>query len=362
MTLTGENGILNQAGKAKEKTQEAEAIERVALEVQGSYGKDGNILLNLLNDNLKNNVSGLTYNDKPITEKGAAEENRIGSLPATVTLNGYDILIDANGGVSKKETGIIEEIAANPKEYYGKKVTNYKDDGNTYRIFYVDTENYFGDGENTIYLKADFSSSGYNLNNYDSYDKENTKVITMNPLWAEQRGTSESSWNVNEKAAAYLCSPVNANNYTSTTSLPWNGYYNSENANYVIGGPSIEMYVKSYNQTHDKDASGNDALGCQYQTNNVPGYGYKVNGTVQNSGWFTNSNTLDYTNYDSMYCGKDGKKTGYWWLASASASNSSDVCYVSGSSAGLNYISYSGNRAVAPLVSLKSNFIPQIEE
>ena len=183
-TLTGENGILNQAGKAKEKTQEAEAIERVALEVQGSYGTDGNIDLNLLNDNLKNNVSGLTYNDKPITEKGAAEENRIGSLPATVTLNGYDILIDANGGVSKKETGIIEEIAANPKEYYGKKVTNYKDDGNTYRIFYVDTENYFGDGENTIYLKADFSSSGYNLNNYDSYDKENTKVICIYPPYS----------------------------------------------------------------------------------------------------------------------------------------------------------------------------------
>ena len=39
------------------------------------------------------------------------------------------------------------------KAYYGKKVTNYKNDGNVYRIFFVDKENDFGDGENTIYLK-----------------------------------------------------------------------------------------------------------------------------------------------------------------------------------------------------------------
>ena len=68
-TLTGDNGILNQAGKAKEKTQEAEAIERVQLEVAGSYGIDGKIDIDMLNDNLKNNISGLTYKDKPITEK-----------------------------------------------------------------------------------------------------------------------------------------------------------------------------------------------------------------------------------------------------------------------------------------------------
>ena len=35
-TLTGDNGILTQAGKAKDKTAEADAIERVQVEVAGS--------------------------------------------------------------------------------------------------------------------------------------------------------------------------------------------------------------------------------------------------------------------------------------------------------------------------------------
>ena len=98
VTLTGDNGILNQAGNAKDKTAEAEAIERVQLEVQGSYGTDGIIDKDLLNTNL-GNIDGLMLG----TEKFGGE-NIITSLPATVTLNGYDVIIDGNGNVSKKVT------------------------------------------------------------------------------------------------------------------------------------------------------------------------------------------------------------------------------------------------------------------
>ena len=82
-----------------------------------------------------------------------------------------------------------QQIAADPKAYYGKKVENYKasdGDTKTYRIFYVDTENYFGDGENTIYLRADVADVFELVHlNYDfssiGYDSENTKIRTMNP-------------------------------------------------------------------------------------------------------------------------------------------------------------------------------------
>lgn len=90
-TLTGDNGILNQAGKAKDKTTEAESIERVQVEVAGSYGTDGKIDSEQLKKNL-GNISGLTYDSGNF------------SLPATVSLNGYDILIDENGNVTKKVT------------------------------------------------------------------------------------------------------------------------------------------------------------------------------------------------------------------------------------------------------------------
>ena len=300
-TLTGDNGILNQAGRAKDKTTEAESIERVQVEVAGSYGIDGTIDKEQLNKNLKN-INGLIYNKKALSDS-----NKIANLPATVTLNGYDIEIDANGGVEKIPE-IIAKIRANPQAYYGKKVTNYKasdSDTNTYRIFYVDKDNDFKDGYNTIYLKADFSGS---VSCSTSYDASQTLIKRMNPLWATKENTVAAETttisNSNEQAAAWLCDPSK-----------WTAYCDTDKANYAIGGPSVEMYVKSYNQTH-----GDDALGYQYQTNNVPGYIYKVKDTIQNDGWYTNGDILDYSmTYKSMFCGQNGNKTGLWWLASPSA-------------------------------------------
>ena len=342
-TLTGDNGILNQAGKAKDKTTEAESIERVQVEVAGSYGIDGTIDKEQLNKNL-GNIAGLK-----IGESNFGGENIVKELPATVTLNGYNIGIDANGGVEKIPE-IIAKIRANPQAYYGKKVTNYKasdSDTNTYKIFYVDKDNYFKDGYNTIYLKADFSGS---VSCSTSYDASQTLIKRMNPLWATKGNTVAAKTttisNSNEQAAAWLCDPSK-----------WTAYCDTDKANYAIGGPSVEMYVKSYNQTH-----GDDALGCQYQTNQAPGYGYKVNGTIQNSGWYTNSNILDYSmTYKSMYCGHKGNSVGYWWLASPSAHSSDYVCLV-GSSADLGRSGCYNSCGVSPLVSLKSSFIPEVEE
>ena len=98
--LTGENGILNKATTAKQKTEQGTAEERVKLEVGGSFGEDGKLDTDLLNENLRKNIDGLTYNGKAITEKGVAEENRIDSLPATVELDGYEIIINENGSAS----------------------------------------------------------------------------------------------------------------------------------------------------------------------------------------------------------------------------------------------------------------------
>lgn len=343
-TLTGDNGILTQAGKAKDKTTEAESIERVQVEVAGSYGLDGTIDKDQLNKNL-GNIAGLK-----IGESNFGGENIVKELPATVTLNGYDIGIDANGGVEKIPE-IIAKIRANPQAYYGKKVTNYKasdSDTNTYRIFYVDKDNYFKDGYNTIYLKADYTGGG---SCSTSYDASQTLIKRMNPLWATKGNTVAAKTttisNQNEQAAAWLCDPSK-----------WTAYCDTDKANYAIGGPSVEMYVKSYNQTH-----GDDALGCQYQTNTVPGYIYKVKDTIQNSGWYTNDNTLDYSmTYKSMYCGQNGKRTGSWWLASPSAHSSISVCDVGGSNARLYGNNYYYDDGVSPLVSLKSSFIPEVEE
>ena len=351
-TLTGDNGILNQAGKAKDKTTEAESIERVQVEVAGSYGLDGTIDKDQLNKNL-GNIAGLK-----IGESNFGGENIVKELPVTVTLNGYDIKINSNGGVEKIPE-IIAKIRANPQAYYGKKVTNYKasdSDTNTYRIFYVDKDNDFKDGYNTIYLKADFSGS---VTCSTSYDASQTLIKRMNPLWATKENTVAAETttisNKNEQAAAWLCDPSK-----------WTAYCDTDKANYAIGGPSVEMYVKSYNQAYNGITDSNVyTLGATYRATSAPGYIYTLNGaqsTISNSDYSTGNDSLNHTRYNSMYCGQNGNKTGHWWLASPSAYRSDVVCRVSGDDASLRVGTYSYGYGVSPLVSLKSSFIPEVEE
>ena len=86
-SITGENGILSKATNARDNNTKASAEEKVKTEVLGSYGSDGKLSLDDLNNNLKN-VDGLKYNGSAILDS-----NKIESLPATVNVDGYNILI-----------------------------------------------------------------------------------------------------------------------------------------------------------------------------------------------------------------------------------------------------------------------------
>ena len=240
------------------------------------------------------------------------------------------------------EIADTETIAENPQNYYGKKISNYTAGGQTYRIFYVDKQNDFGDGANTVYLKADYNANlKESLNTNISLLTANDLAVykRMNKSWTAQRGNSQSNWNDNEKAAALLNAPSQ-----------WTTYCDTTKANYAIGSPPVEMYVSSYNQV--SHTIGNNILGATYRETNAPGYIYTVNGTQQNNGYYTNNNTLDYTGYNSMYCRKNYKY--YWWLASPSANGSNCVCFVNGGNPHLNDNVCSHTYGVCPLVSLKA--------
>ena len=283
-------------------------------------------------------VTGVATGSATITIKGKISTNV--STTCTVTVTKTRISVTA------------EQIAANPEKYYGQVAQNYTQGDLTYRIFYVDKENKFGDGANTIYLKADYKTT-IGLTSYTPIGSDLEKYKKMNPSWAAQRGSSTSSWNNNEKAAAWLCSPSQ-----------WTTYVDSSKANYAIGGPSVEMYVESYNQvSHNQE--GNYTLGATYRETSYPGYIYTLNGkqsTISNDDYWIGDNTLDYKGYNSMYAGQNGTKSGYWWLASPSSNDSSNVCHVYGNFASLNssYYNYAGG--AGPLVSLKSGIQVEIEE
>lgn len=102
--VLGNNGIVNKAKDAKEVTARARAEESVALEVAGSYGIDGKIDMPLLNENLKH-IKDLTYNGEALSDT-----NQIESLPTTVVVDGYDVVIDEEAG-----TSILGDIPEHPE-------------------------------------------------------------------------------------------------------------------------------------------------------------------------------------------------------------------------------------------------------
>ena len=276
---------------------------------------------------------------------------------AVITIRGKNSGVSTTCTVTVKKSRIsvtAEQIVANPDKYYGQVAQNYTAGGKTYRIFYIDTEGKFGD-KNTVYLKADWTSNDTTLSSYTSYTPSGTDLTTykkLNPSWAAKRGSSTSSWNYNEHAAAWLCSPSK-----------WTTYCDTSKANYAIGSPTAEMYVASYNQV--SHTTGNYKLGATYRATDYPGYIYTLNGkqsTTSNSDYYTGDTTIDYKGYNSMYAGKNGTKSGYWWLASPSSYGSASVCRVGGGGTGLDGYAYSNANGIAPLVSLKSGIQVEIEE
>ena len=86
-TLTGENGIISQATKSREKNNESIIMEKVQLAVANSYVYNGtNVDLEILNSELKD-IKGL--NKIPI-------DKNIG-LPYIITYKEKGILITDNG-------------------------------------------------------------------------------------------------------------------------------------------------------------------------------------------------------------------------------------------------------------------------
>ena len=89
--LTGNNGILSQAGRAKDRTREEAAREKIQLEVTGAYNKYGDIDLGKLKTNLDNNVGADTSKINDILIDGA--------ITGKITVDGKDFYVDGSGNV-----------------------------------------------------------------------------------------------------------------------------------------------------------------------------------------------------------------------------------------------------------------------
>ena len=254
-SLTGDNGLLQKATSAKQENEEASALEKVKVEVAGSYGLDGKIDIDELNKNLKR-ITGLKYNDDSLSNS-----NRITEFPIDLELNGFRFTIADNGKVlSLKKVDIINKKI-------GNVVNGYNAQGLNWCVFYADANETFLITQSTATdfsfripeKRKKFSEDEQEYTYKGSEDVRNSAYgAKWNKKWLEKCNGQEQTI-TKAKATAYMCDPYN-----------WKEYKTGP-ANYAVGGPTVELFIKSYNKLKGTDLSieNNDVTTIGY-VNNKP--------------------------------------------------------------------------------------------
>ena len=315
-------------------------------------------------------------------ESGLASENayvyylngvmQIRSNSSSYTFSGltastsYTIKVEVYNGVGIKGEDSItistaekpgisaDEIQQNPTTYYGAEVTGYTCSSSgvsKWRIFYADESNIYIIADDYIASGSAPKSTGgkplkvgitdYNLdfgymvNDYSgsSWISSNTKSEAQE--WLSYVKSYPTSTNNNIKAVAYMMD----------TNV-WSTYAGSQ-AEYAIGGPTLELFCASYKDTHSSKY-------INSRVENTTGYYVKWNNEADTEyTYYVDGLTKD--DYDSIYIKSDTSKTYGMWLASPSAYGSGYL-FNADYDGNLNEYNYSnGDLGFRPLVCLKSS-------
>ena len=250
--------------------------------------------------------------------------------------------------VVKKAGMSSTEIARNPTEHYGGYVTNYTtpsgDPNVKWRIFYADESNIYliasdyvhydycptGAKGSILYKNSDYRLSFDNV--YKDYTGSASITDTRMKKWIQKYlNVAPSSTNTNIRAVAFMLDETR-----------WSAKYaNSQYAEYAIGGPTLEMFVASYNKAHPEKP--------MYCSANSTGYYI----SWSNGGTDYYIRGLDTS--ESLYVISDTSKAYAMWLGSPSAYSTDDLVNVydfGGVSS--NHYGYL-NPGLRPLVCLKSD-------
>lgn len=155
-TLTGENGILNQANRAKTETKIAEEEEKFNIAIMSSFDSDGKLDLDYLKSNL-NNIGIIIYQPDATNE-----------FPLRVTVNGKDRNIYQNGDVKEiirvnlseavKEVAMQIEQPETSNESLAKFYFVNVPEG--YDLYYYDVTSRTDVAESTIYRSSKLFEKG----------------------------------------------------------------------------------------------------------------------------------------------------------------------------------------------------------
>ena len=348
--VVGENGVLNRAQEASKKAKEADAIERINMEYNASYGLDGRIDTQLLNDNLKNNLDGVLLNGKEISET-----NKIETLPVWVNYNGVDIELSKSIIAAKQITS----------ENYGDKVEYTANGISDWKIFY-------NDGKNIFIITTDILPNEKLPNTLLEMQKYGTYIASWNyNSIVEYDGAKSIDYDVAKK---YLLGwKFNHNDATGSNikavacmldTNKWSIFAN-DFAESSIGGPTIEMWINSWNELYP-----NNKL---YYDNSSNENGYKISsdGSIFNyyidksvmqttDGWKKNEDddgkNLYFPRHIMFEDGTDGKKCGSYWIASNNCDSNSRCLIYIGFDGHISQVGFGDTvSCFRPIVCLKSD-------
>ena len=237
-----------------------------------------------------------------------------------------------------------EETETTINVLYGSTVTNYNANGIKWKVFYATTDR--------IYLIAsDYVHYSKLTNAYkNGASCYNTGTYPYSYFWPsggtslETTGRQDGIFmatgytlNSSESNSKCVSGLLNTNN--------WKDFVDTNYADYAIGGPTLNMYIASWN------AKGYTTL---YTNTNTNGYyvgtsanptTYSVNMLSDKAGY---GDTLYYP-HQSEYFGCDG-----YWLAAPSAYQDCNIMYVYDIGFVYNTLYFLNTFGVRPLVSLKS--------
>ena len=267
---------------------------------------------------------------------------------------------EGSGEIQVGEIVTAEDIAKveDKSKIYGAIVNGYDCENNagveSWKLFYADNENIYLIASN--YIHKDYCPDG--IDETPITDNGNGYKLSMNDVINDYNGASdiideslqnlnsdyfskygsENSSNKNMKAVAYML---------DTSEGVW-GKFAGEKAKYAIGGPTIELLFRSYNEKYNTKN--------KYQAQAISVTGYEISTDGGDSFDYGIENSSDYLNKeDDLYVIDETNNASAMWVASPSAEDSAVVfrMYDNGS-VGRN--SYDGiNVGFRPLVCLQSN-------
>ena len=274
--------------------------------------------------------------------------------------------INSSSGGGSGSTGIqvgdvvkAEDIAKveDKSEIYGAEVKGYDCENNagveSWKLFYADNENVYLIASN--YINKNYcpngrggtsitdNGNGYKLsmnniiNDYNgASDIIDVSLQNLNSDYFSKYGSENSTYS-NMKAVAYML---------DTSEEVW-GKFAGDKAKYAIGGPTLELLFKSYNEKYNTNN--------KYQAQAEDEYGYKISSDGGESFNHYIENTSDYLNAaDDLYVIDEQDDASVMWVASPSdASNIVCIVYYDGF---VGHYIYDGSIVgFRPLVCLQSN-------